>query len=93
MGVSALSGSLTVALFLYILLIPVIKGIPPNVRRGSYTQQSLSLVLIVGYQYRSWRESGELSSVIPVRVFMRFVRHPLDQPLKEGCAGWFFILF
>ncbi|KAI0250266.1 hypothetical protein BJV78DRAFT_1128255 [Lactifluus subvellereus] len=45
-GVSALSGSLTVALFLYILLIPVIKGIPPN--------------------YRSWRESGELSSVIPI---------------------------
>ncbi|KAH9959607.1 hypothetical protein BC827DRAFT_1212570 [Russula dissimulans] len=45
-GVSALSGLLTVALFLYILLIPVIKGIPPN--------------------YRSWRESGELSSVIPV---------------------------
>jgi len=45
-GVSALSGLLTVALFLYILSIPVIKGIPPN--------------------YRSWRESGELSSVIPV---------------------------
>lgn len=34
-SVSALSGSLTVALFLYILLIPVIKGIPPNVRRNS----------------------------------------------------------
>jgi hypothetical protein len=32
-GVSALSGLLTVALFLYILLIPMIKGIPPNVRR------------------------------------------------------------
>ena len=31
-GASALSGLLTVALFLYILLIPVIKGIPPNVR-------------------------------------------------------------
>jgi hypothetical protein len=31
-GVSTLSGSLTVSLFLYILLIPVIKGIPPNVR-------------------------------------------------------------
>ncbi|KAI0001499.1 hypothetical protein BJV74DRAFT_876755 [Russula compacta] len=45
-GVSALSGLLTVALFLYIFFIPVIKGIPPN--------------------YRSWRESGELSSVIPV---------------------------
>jgi len=45
-GVSALSGLLTIALFLYILLIPVIKGIPAD--------------------YRSWRESGELSSVIPV---------------------------
>ncbi|KAI0303820.1 hypothetical protein B0F90DRAFT_1626299, partial [Multifurca ochricompacta] len=45
-GVSALSGSLTVVLFLYILLIPVIKGTQPN--------------------YRSWRKSGELSSVIPV---------------------------
>ncbi|KAI9440047.1 hypothetical protein H4582DRAFT_1944689 [Lactarius indigo] len=45
-GVSALSGSITIALFLYILLIPVIKEIPPD--------------------YRSWRESGELSSVIPV---------------------------
>ncbi|KAN0138969.1 hypothetical protein V8E53_003357 [Lactarius tabidus] len=45
-GASALSGLLTIALFLYILLIPVIKGIPPD--------------------YRSWRESGELSSVIPV---------------------------
>ncbi|KAF8486161.1 hypothetical protein DFH94DRAFT_171598 [Russula ochroleuca] len=45
-GLSAFSGLLTVALFLYILLIPVIKGIPPN--------------------YRSWRQSGELSSVIPV---------------------------
>ena len=31
-GVSVLSGLLTIALFLYILLIPVIKGIPPNVR-------------------------------------------------------------
>jgi hypothetical protein len=31
-GLSAFSGLLTVALFLYILLIPVIKGIPPNVR-------------------------------------------------------------
>ena len=31
-GASALSGLLTVALFLYILLIPMIKGIPPNVR-------------------------------------------------------------
>lgn len=31
-GASALSGLLTVALFLYILLIPVVKGIPPNVR-------------------------------------------------------------
>ncbi|KAF8269560.1 hypothetical protein EI94DRAFT_943509 [Lactarius quietus] len=39
-------GLLTIALFLYILLIPVIKGIPAD--------------------YRSWRESGELSSVIPV---------------------------
>ncbi|KAI0264497.1 hypothetical protein BC834DRAFT_970821 [Gloeopeniophorella convolvens] len=45
-GASALAGALTVALFLYILLIPAIKGLPPN--------------------YRSWRESGELSSVIPV---------------------------
>ncbi|KAH9972792.1 hypothetical protein BGW80DRAFT_1312583 [Lactifluus volemus] len=45
-GVSTLSGLLTVSLFLYILLIPMIKGIPPN--------------------YRSWRESGELSSVIPI---------------------------
>jgi hypothetical protein len=31
-GVSTLSGLLTVSLFLYILMIPVIKGIPPNVR-------------------------------------------------------------
>ncbi|KAI0279741.1 hypothetical protein BGY98DRAFT_915448 [Russula aff. rugulosa BPL654] len=45
-GLSVLSGLLTIALFLYILLIPVIKGIPPN--------------------YRSWRQSGELSSVTPV---------------------------
>ncbi|KAI9512045.1 hypothetical protein F5148DRAFT_1165831 [Russula earlei] len=45
-AISALSGLLTIALFLYILLIPIIKGIPPN--------------------YRSWRESGELSSVIRV---------------------------
>ncbi|KAI0067458.1 hypothetical protein BV25DRAFT_1106144 [Artomyces pyxidatus] len=43
---SGASGLLTVSLFLYILSIPLIKGIPPN--------------------YRSWRESGELSSVIPV---------------------------
>ncbi|ETW83072.1 hypothetical protein HETIRDRAFT_315296 [Heterobasidion irregulare TC 32-1] len=43
---SVLSGLLTVTLFIYILLIPVIKGIPPN--------------------YRSWRQSGELSSVIPI---------------------------
>jgi len=43
---SLLSGLLTVVLVIYILLIPVIKGIPPN--------------------YRSWRESGELSSVIPI---------------------------
>ncbi|EIM90918.1 uncharacterized protein STEHIDRAFT_118130 [Stereum hirsutum FP-91666 SS1] len=43
---SLLSGLLTISLFLYILLIPVLKGIPPN--------------------YRSWRESGELSSVIPI---------------------------
>ncbi|KZV60642.1 hypothetical protein PENSPDRAFT_593837 [Peniophora sp. CONT] len=42
---SLAAGVTTVLLFLYILLIPVIKGIPPN--------------------YRSWRESGELSSVIP----------------------------
>jgi hypothetical protein len=31
-SVSALSSLLTIALFLYILLIPVIKGIPPDVR-------------------------------------------------------------
>ena len=37
MGVSALSGLLTVALFLYILLIPMIKGIPPNVRAVDIT--------------------------------------------------------
>ncbi|KAF8501710.1 hypothetical protein F5888DRAFT_1262808 [Russula emetica] len=47
-GLSLFSGLLTIALFLYILLIPLIKGIPPN--------------------YRSWRKSGELSSVIPVRL-------------------------
>ncbi|KAI0314617.1 hypothetical protein OF83DRAFT_1135978 [Amylostereum chailletii] len=46
MFASILSGVLSISLFMYILLIPVFKGIPPN--------------------YRSWRESGELSSVIPV---------------------------
>ncbi|KAA1467481.1 hypothetical protein DENSPDRAFT_832543, partial [Dentipellis sp. KUC8613] len=43
---SLISGLLTVVLLVYILLIPVIRGVPPN--------------------YRSWRESGELSSIIPV---------------------------
>ncbi|KAI0033552.1 hypothetical protein K488DRAFT_47527 [Vararia minispora EC-137] len=43
---SAGAGILTVTLFLYVLLFPVIKGVPPN--------------------YRSWRKSGELSSVIPI---------------------------
>ncbi|KII90014.1 hypothetical protein PLICRDRAFT_40198 [Plicaturopsis crispa FD-325 SS-3] len=39
-------GLLTIALFLYVLLVPWIKGVEPN--------------------YRSWRESGTLSSVIPL---------------------------
>ncbi|EIW84260.1 hypothetical protein CONPUDRAFT_163432 [Coniophora puteana RWD-64-598 SS2] len=39
-------GALVVGLFLYVLLMPWIRGIEPN--------------------YRSWRESGTLSSVIPV---------------------------
>ncbi|KAF9468097.1 hypothetical protein BDZ94DRAFT_1247174 [Collybia nuda] len=39
-------GLTTIALFIYVLLTPWIKGVEPN--------------------YRSWRESGILSSVIPV---------------------------
>ncbi|RDB25812.1 hypothetical protein Hypma_006550 [Hypsizygus marmoreus] len=39
-------GLVTIALFIYILLTPWIKGVEPN--------------------YRSWRESGVLSSVIPI---------------------------
>ncbi|EPQ54094.1 hypothetical protein GLOTRDRAFT_106629 [Gloeophyllum trabeum ATCC 11539] len=39
-------GALTVCLFLYVLLVPWIRGLPPD--------------------YRSWRQSGELSKVIPM---------------------------
>ncbi|KZT20167.1 hypothetical protein NEOLEDRAFT_1141147 [Neolentinus lepideus HHB14362 ss-1] len=39
-------GAITIALFLYVLLMPWVKGLPPD--------------------YRSWRESGELSKAIPM---------------------------
>jgi hypothetical protein len=37
-GLSLFSGLLTIALFLYILLIPLIKGIPPNVRPSRFSE-------------------------------------------------------
>jgi hypothetical protein len=37
-GLSVFSGLLTIALFLYILLIPIIKGLPPNVRPSQISE-------------------------------------------------------
>lgn len=37
-GLSVFSGLLTIALFLYILLIPIIKGLPPNVRPSQFSE-------------------------------------------------------
>ncbi|KDQ59247.1 hypothetical protein JAAARDRAFT_127764 [Jaapia argillacea MUCL 33604] len=54
---SLVSGALTIGLFLYILLIPWIKGQQPN--------------------YRSWRESGELSKVIPLLTACMVIGWPL----------------
>ena len=50
-GASALSGLLTVALFLYILLIPVIKGIPPNVR-PAMSLRPCRCVMLPGSRWR-----------------------------------------
>ena len=64
---SLVLGLVIVALFLYVLLVPWIRGIEPNVspknpsHKRFHRHNSPNCV-----QYLSWRESGVLSSVIPV---------------------------
>lgn len=62
-------GLTTVSLFLYVLLIPWIKGIKPNVR--SFV--SKTIIIFISPQYKRWRESGVLSSVIPVRFLLQYL--------------------
>lgn len=66
--VSVLLGSLTVALFLYVLLLPLIQDVQPNVRSSPLVYRLLTrLTALQTPQFRHWRQSGVLSSVIPVR--------------------------
>lgn len=67
-GLGALGlGVITVTLFLYVLLMPWITGEEPNVCHildDLLSTQPLTLFIFL--QYQTWRDSGILSSVIPV---------------------------
>lgn len=65
---SLVLGLVIVALFLYILLVPWLRGIEPNVspKNPHLLKHVIDTILPIGFQYLSWRESGVLSSVIPV---------------------------
>lgn len=56
---------LVIILFLYVLLVPWIHAIEPDVGSFHYSH-SRSLYILINNQYRSWRDSGILSSVIPI---------------------------
>jgi len=99
------AGLLTVGLVTYIILIPVIKGIPPNVCFCLITPAQSFIVssplrwLTFRPQYRSWRASGELSSVIHVRSYARFcyalvliVRQVLTVSMISGWSLLTFVL-
>jgi hypothetical protein len=65
-------GITTVALFLYMLMIPLIHGQELKVRvsllRASQNFHPHRLAFLASDQYRAWRESRFLSTVIPVRL-------------------------
>ncbi|CAK5283764.1 unnamed protein product [Mycena citricolor] len=65
--------ALTIVLFVYIFLTPWIHGESPNVRHLISRHLLLCSVLItiitLARQFRSWRASGVLSSVIPILTF------------------------
>lgn len=52
---------LVIILFLYVLLVPWIHGLEPDV-----SSLLLHYTQLITSQYRSWRDSGILSSVIPI---------------------------
>lgn len=55
---------LVIILFLYVLLVPWIHSIEPDV--GSFHFSYSRSHILINNQYRSWRDSGILSSVIPI---------------------------
>lgn len=61
---------MTIVLFILILLTPWIRGVEPDVRETE--RQSLANGQLNSLQFRLWRESGILSSIIPVRSTLNF---------------------
>ena len=64
------AGCMTIVLFILILLTPWIRGVEPDVRETE--RQSLANGQLNSLQFRLWRESGILSSIIPVRSTLNF---------------------
>ena len=68
---SLFCGIITIGLFLYILLVPWLKGTRPNVWPSllfHFTLMSHIWAHVPSLQYSKWRQSGELSTVVPVRI-------------------------
>ena len=74
-GASALSGLLTVVLFLYILLIPMIKGIPPNVRLVHSSMQPAPDTFETDQGLIIHSQCALLLVSVVERVWRAFVRH------------------
>lgn len=89
-------GVTTVLGFLYLLMIPWTKGVQPNVSRKPSASHAVAMThAVLDPQYRSWRESTELSSVIPVRCLEpqpKTADKPPDKVLAlEIVLGWFLL--
>ena len=68
---SLFCGIITIGLFLYILLVPWLKSTRPNVWPSlsfHFTLISHIWAHVPSLQYSKWRQSGELSTVVPVRI-------------------------
>lgn len=84
---SLFSGAVTISSFLYVLALPLVRGEQPNVSSALYFAQSAGDVQpVLAPQYRSWRQSGVLSTVIPVSsqdtcppTFLTYVFPGLDR--------------
>lgn len=94
------SALLTFVLFMYVLLFPLIKGEQPNVRT-QVASSSARRLTSRALQYRHWRQSGVLSTVIPVSQrsdtlqtrLLTFLTWRLQVLTASILAGWSLLTF